>query len=105
MQATRCEGSHGCAIIRIMKLPFSLRWLRREVESSLAPLLSEESIVDNTPPLLKTVGWISAGLGALALGLVVGRELRQRYQFNRRTPYDRYSRAGAAFGDDFGLGI
>jgi hypothetical protein len=55
--------------------------------------------------LLKTVGWISAGLGAVALGLFIGRELRQRYQFNRRTPYDAYAHSGDEQDVDFGLGI
>lgn len=54
--------------------------------------------------LIKTVGWISAGLGAVALGLFIGRELRQRYQFNRRTPYDMYSHSGDERDIDFGLG-
>jgi hypothetical protein len=54
---------------------------------------------------IKTVGWISAGLGAVALGLFIGRELRQRYQFNRRTPYDAYAHAGDEQDVDFGLGI
>jgi hypothetical protein len=55
--------------------------------------------------LIKTVGWISAGLGAVALGLFIGRELRQRYKFNRRTPYDVYAHAGDEKDVDFGLGI
>jgi hypothetical protein len=55
--------------------------------------------------LIKTVGWISAGLGAVALGLFIGRELRQRYQFNRRTPYDLYAHSGDKQDVDFGLGI
>ena len=56
--------------------------------------------------LLKTMGWISAGLGALALGLFVGRELRQRYKFNRRTPYDFYSHSGDETHEmEFGVGI
>lgn len=61
--------------------------------------------VDDESALLKTVGWVSAGLGAVALGLVVGRQLRQRYKFNRRTPYDVYSHAGDDHEVDFGLGI
>jgi len=46
-------------------------------------------------------------LGALALGVYVGREIRSRYKFKRRTPYDYYSHAG----DDengfaeFGFGV
>jgi len=55
--------------------------------------------------LVKTVGWISAGLGAVALGLFLGRELRQRYKFNRRTPYDFYAHSGDEQDVDFGLGI
>jgi hypothetical protein len=55
--------------------------------------------------LFKTVGWISAGLGAVALGLFIGRELRQRYQFNHRTPYDFYAHSGDEQDVDFGLGI
>lgn len=63
----------------------------------------EEEHEDST--LIKTVGWISAGLGAVALGLFVGRELRQRYKFNHRTPYDAYAHAGDEQDIDFGLGI
>jgi len=55
--------------------------------------------------LIKTVGWISAGLGAVALGLFIGRELRQRYQFNRQTPYDLYAHSGDELDVDSGLGI
>lgn len=55
--------------------------------------------------LIKTVGWVSAGLGAVALGLFIGRELRQRYKFNRRTPYDVYSHSGDEQDVDFGLGV
>ncbi|OJV44272.1 MAG: hypothetical protein BGO25_13185 [Acidobacteriales bacterium 59-55] len=55
--------------------------------------------------LFKTIGWISAGLGAVALGLFVGRELRIRYKFNRRTPYDFYAHSGDEDDVDFGLGI
>jgi hypothetical protein len=53
--------------------------------------LPEES---GSSTLLKTVAWVSAGLGAVALGLFVGREIRQRYKFNRKTPYDVYAHAG-----------
>lgn len=55
--------------------------------------------------LLRTVGWVSAGLGALAVGLFVGRELRQRYKFNRRTPYDFYAHSGDEHDLEFGVGI
>jgi hypothetical protein len=56
--------------------------------------------------VLRTIGWVSAGLGAVALGLFVGRELRQRYKFNRRTPYDFYAHSGDEIQDmEFGVGI
>jgi hypothetical protein len=74
-----------------------------------APLLFPKNPDDyeeeDETTLIKTVGWISAGLGAVALGLFIGRELRQRYQFNRRTPYDAYAHAGDEQDVDFGLGI
>ncbi len=55
--------------------------------------------------MLRTLGWITAGLGAVALGLIVGRELRQRYTFNRRTPYDFYSHSGDEMQEmEFGVG-
>ena len=65
----------------------------------------DESESDDETTLFKTIGWISAGLGAVALGLFVGRELRQRYKFNRRTPYDFYAHSGDEQDVDFGLGI
>jgi hypothetical protein len=64
------------------------------------PAVAEES------NFLKTIGWVSAALGAVALGLIVGRELRQRYKFNRRTPYDLYAHSGDELPDvDCGVGI
>ncbi len=61
---------------------------------------SEETTV------LRTIGWVTAGLGAVALGLFVGRELRQRYKFNRRTPYDFYAHSADEINDmEFGVGI
>ncbi len=56
--------------------------------------------------LLRTMGWLTAGLGAVALGLVVGRELRSRYKFNRRTPYDFYAYSGDEEQEmEFGVGV
>jgi hypothetical protein len=61
---------------------------------------------DKESHLIKTVGWVSAALGAVALGLLVGRELRIRYKFNRRTPYEVYAHSGDELGDvDWGVGI
>jgi len=69
------------------------------------PKQPEDDEEEEETTLIKTVGWISAGLGAVALGLFIGRELRQRYQFNRRTPYDFYAQSGDEQDVDFGLGI
>ena len=65
-----------------------------------------DETTENESHLIKTVGWISAALGAVALGLLVGRELRIRYKFNRRTPYEVYAHSGDELGDvDWGVGI
>jgi hypothetical protein len=71
--------------------------------TEVLPFPREEDEEDST--LIKTIGWISAGLGAVAIGLFIGRELRQRYRFNHRTPYDAYAHAGDEQDVDFGLGI
>ena len=65
----------------------------------------EEEEDDDESTLIKAIGWISAGLGAVALGLFIGREMRQRYKFNRRTPYDFYSHSGDEKDIEAGLGI
>jgi hypothetical protein len=76
--------------------------LAETATAAISGVLPEE---DETP-ILRTIGWVSAGLGAIALGLVVGRELRQRYKFNRRTPYDFYAHSGDELQDmEFGVGI
>ncbi|HLH33454.1 MAG TPA: hypothetical protein VKX41_02200 [Alloacidobacterium sp.] len=55
---------------------------------------------------LRAIGWSSVAVGVVALGLYVGRELRQRYKFNRRTPYDLYSHAGDQMqAAEYGMGI
>jgi hypothetical protein len=76
--------------------------------AAIASLRSRKNAEEPCEPgstLLRTVGWISAGIGAVALGLVVGREIRQRYKFNRRTPYDFYAHAGDEQDLEFGVGI
>ena len=54
---------------------------------------------------LKVIGWFSIGMAVAALSLYVGRELRLRYKFNKRTPYDFYSNAGNQQSTEFGVGI
>jgi hypothetical protein len=60
------------------------------------------SITNNT---LRAIGWVSLGFGVAAIGLYVGRELRNWYRFNHRTPYDFYSHAAAPANSEFGMGI
>ena len=54
---------------------------------------------------LRVIGWFSVGMAVAAIGLYLGRELRQRYKFKRRTPYDFYSNAGNRQTSEFGVGI
>jgi hypothetical protein len=83
-----------------MKLSRSLGKIGDQIEDSVDGAMHDGST------LLRNVGWISAGITALALGVVIGREIRQRYKFNRRTPYDFYAHAGDQAQDvEFGVGI
>jgi hypothetical protein len=54
---------------------------------------------------LRALGWFSVGMAVAAIGIFIGRELRQRYKFNHRTPYDFYSNAGESQAGEFGMGI
>jgi hypothetical protein len=83
-----------------MRLTRSLRKLGNQIEDSV------DSVTDDGSTFLRNVGWISAGITAVALGVVIGREIRQRYKFNRRTPYDFYAHSGDQAQDvEFGVGI
>ena len=62
----------------------------------------EENSESNT---LRVIGWFSVGMAVAALGIYVGSELRSRYKFKRRTPYDFYSNAGEQQASEFGMGI
>ena len=53
-----------------------------------------------------TAAWVAGAAGVLTLGLLAGRELRGRYKFKRRTPYDYYAHAGDQTAElEFGVGI
>ena len=83
-----------------MRLSSSFRNLRHGVEEGF------EYVVQEGRAVVRNVGLVSAGVTALALGVVVGRELRQRYKFHRRTPYDLYAHAGTRSREiEFGVGI
>jgi hypothetical protein len=55
--------------------------------------------------LLRTVTWAGVAVSVIAAGLVIGRELRLRYKFNHRSPYDYYTHAGDQPTDSYAVGI
>jgi hypothetical protein len=67
------------------------------------PLIPVEE--PNESMTLRVIGWFSVGMALAALGIFVGRELRSRYKFKRRTPYDFYSSADERQTSEFGMGI
>lgn len=94
------QFSSDYAMIQAMKFSRSLRKLGEQIEDSV------ENATHGGSTFLRNVGWVSAGITVLALGVVVGREIRQRYKFNRRTPYDFYEHSGDQAQDiEFGVGI
>lgn len=78
-----------------MNFARSLRGARQ-----LGDLSSEEGST-----LMRNVGLVSAGITVLAIGVVVGRELRARYKFHRRTPYEVYSHSGDQQDAECGVGV
>ena len=89
-----------------MKLVGKLRLFGRSLRE-IAPEVAESiETASHGSALLRTLVWAAAGAGALAAGMFVGRELRQRYKFTRRTPYDFYAHSGDRMPDvEFGVGV
>jgi hypothetical protein len=54
---------------------------------------------------LRVITWFSVGIAVAAVGIYVGAEIRNRYRFKKRTPYDFYSKAGNQQASEFGVGI
>jgi hypothetical protein len=54
---------------------------------------------------LRAITWFSVGMAVATVGIFVGRELRKRYIFNHRTPYDFYSNADENQTGEFGMGV
>jgi hypothetical protein len=57
------------------------------------------------PRTLRAITWFSVGMAVATLGIIAGRELRRRYKFSHRTPYDFYSNADEKQSSEFGMGI
>jgi hypothetical protein len=68
----------------------------------IAEETAEEKIERST---LRVIGWFSVGMVVAAIGIYLGKELRSRYKFNRRTPYDFYRNADEQQMGEFGVGI
>ena len=69
-----------------------------QVEQAKAEQISEHKT-------LRVIGWFSAGMAIATLGIYLGYEIRSRYKFRHRTPYDFYSNAEPQSATDFGVGI
>jgi hypothetical protein len=59
----------------------------------------------NEKGTLRAITWFSVGMAVATLGIFVGREMRKRYKFNHRTPYDFYSNVDEQQAGEFGMGI
>ncbi len=70
-------------------------------------LLNEETPTVEKPgfPALRIITWFSVGVAVTAIGIFLGAELRSRYRFKKRTPYDFYTNAGEQQAGEFGVGI
>jgi cytochrome oxidase assembly protein ShyY1 len=73
---------------------------------------SDLSVPDSSEPeeksgstALRVITWFSVGIAVAAVGIYVGAELRNRYRFKKRTPYDFYSNAGSQQASEFGVGV
>jgi hypothetical protein len=60
---------------------------------------------DKDSSTLRVIGWFSVGMAVAAIGIFLGNEIRNRYKFKRRTPYDFYSNAGEQQANEFGMGV
>jgi hypothetical protein len=75
---------------------------------NLNALEPSEELEEESFPLLQTLGIATVLVGAVTMGLYIGRELRLRYRFRRRTPSDFFSNAGdpvASADYEYGMGI
>ncbi|MFP5206188.1 MAG: hypothetical protein ACLGSH_12595 [Acidobacteriota bacterium] len=68
-------------------------------------LAMEKASEKRGPSALLKIGWFSVGMAVATIGILVGVELRSRYKFTRRTPYDFYANAGEQQASEFGVGV
>jgi hypothetical protein len=72
---------------------------------SLTPVEETPAQEKTGSTALRVITWFSVGMAVAALGIFVGAELRSRYRFKKRTPYDFYSNSGEQQPSEFGVGI
>lgn len=65
----------------------------------------EKAIGKRGANVLMMVGWFSVGMAVATVGILVGVEMRSRYKFSHRTPYDFYANAGEQQASEFGVGV
>ena len=85
-----------------------LRYHRSRRQCSQCPLNprpSQPVEEEKDSSTLRVIGWFSVGMAVAALGIFLGNEIRNRYKFKRRTPYDFYSNAGEQQANEFGMGV
>ena len=79
--------------------------LRKKADVIVLPVRKHLLRDDSVTPI-KVIGWTSLAVGVAALGVYLGRELRLRYKFKHRTPYDFYAHAGdETTAAEYGMGI
>lgn len=72
---------------------------------SLTPAEDSSELEKAGSTAMRVITWFSVGMAVAALGIFVGAELRNRYRFKKRTPYDFYSNAGEQQTNEFGVGV
>lgn len=110
---------YRCAIMSRMRFNHHRRALLQQFEKSLTdqleqlqdlPARMEAAVSDNlgersATRIALTAAWITGAVAVLAAGLYAGKQLRSRYTFKRRTPYDYYAHSGDRSDLEFGVGI
>jgi hypothetical protein len=72
---------------------------------SIEPEIATPAEETNESNTLRVITWFSVGMAVAAVGIFVGREIRSRYKFKRRTPYDFYSNASEYQAGEYGVGV
>ncbi len=77
----------------------------QELPARLEAAVSEGLSEVSAAKIAVTAAWVTGAVAVVAAGLYAGKELRSRYKFKRRTPYDYYAHSGDRSDLEFGVGI